>query len=79
MFVGHDYQPGKRALRFMTTIGASRDTNVHLKSDTTREEFVRFREDRDATLTPPRLFLPSVQRNVNAGILPEPVPARKAA
>jgi glyoxylase-like metal-dependent hydrolase (beta-lactamase superfamily II) len=70
VFVGHDYQPGGRALRFETTIGASKAANVQLRGETTREEFVRLRESRDATLAPPRLLLPSVQLNVNGGRLP---------
>jgi glyoxylase-like metal-dependent hydrolase (beta-lactamase superfamily II) len=72
VFVGHDYQPGQRPLRFETTIGASKHANVQLKNETTREEFVRFRKERDATLQAPRLLFPSVQLNVNAGKLPPP-------
>lgn len=72
VFVGHDYQPGQRALRFATTIGASKAANIQLKAETTREEFVRFRNERDATLKAPRLLFPSVQLNVNAGRLPTP-------
>ncbi len=72
VFVGHDYQPGERALRFMTTIGASKRANIHLKTETTRADFVRFRNARDATLQVPRLLFPSVQINVNAGKLPAP-------
>lgn len=72
VFVGHDYLPAGRALRFATTIGASKRLNVQLKAETSREDFVRFRKERDATLEAPRLLLPSVQLNVNAGRLPEP-------
>ncbi|MBK6695961.1 MAG: MBL fold metallo-hydrolase [Myxococcales bacterium] len=72
VFVGHDYQPGQRALRFATTIGASMAANIQLKAETTREEFVRFRNERDRTLKAPRLLFPSVQLNVNAGRLPTP-------
>lgn len=78
VFVGHDYQPGKRPLRFVTTIGASCGSNVHLRHDTTRDEFIRLREARDLTLTPPRLFFPSVQHNVNAGLAPVDAAARAA-
>lgn len=67
VFVGHDYQPNDRPLRFETTIGASKRANVQLRAETTQEEFVRFREARDKTLAPPRLIFPSVQLNVNAG------------
>lgn len=72
VFVGHDYQPGGRPLRFETTIGASKRSNVQLKADTSRQGFVEFRQARDATLKPPRLIFPSVQLNVDAGRLPEP-------
>ena len=70
VFVGHDYQPNGRALRFETTIGASKSANVQLRADTPREQFVSFRKTRDAGLKAPRLLLPSVQVNVNAGLLP---------
>lgn len=73
VFVGHDYQPNGRALRFETTIGAEKRSNVQLTATTTRADYVRFREERDRGLTPPRLLLPSVQVNIDAGRLP---PAR---
>ncbi|MFO0601714.1 MAG: MBL fold metallo-hydrolase [Polyangiales bacterium] len=70
VFVGHDYQPGGRGLRFETTVGASKRENVQLRAETSREEYVRFRKTRDASLAAPRLLFPSVQVNVNAGLLP---------
>lgn len=72
VFVGHDYQPGGRPLAYETTIGESRSTNKQLKAETTREEYIRFRTERDAQLSAPRLLLPSVQVNIDAGRLPEP-------
>lgn len=72
VFVGHDYQPGQRELRFATTIGVSKRANIQLRTGTTREDFVRFRKERDATLKAPHLLFPSVQLNVNAGKLPPP-------
>ncbi|MDO9017288.1 MAG: MBL fold metallo-hydrolase [Deltaproteobacteria bacterium] len=72
VFVGHDYQPGERPLRFETTIGASKRGNVQLRADTPKADYVAFRRGRDATLAAPRLLLPSVQVNVNAGVLPKP-------
>jgi len=72
VFVGHDYQPGGRALRFESTVGAEKRGNVHLAESTTRDEFVRLRRARDATLEPPRLLFPSVQVNIDAGRLPRP-------
>jgi glyoxylase-like metal-dependent hydrolase (beta-lactamase superfamily II) len=72
VFVGHDYQPGGRELKWETTIGESRTENVHLRADTTREEFVAFRTSRDATLAPPKLIFQSLQVNAAAGVLPAP-------
>ncbi|MDH5492698.1 MAG: MBL fold metallo-hydrolase [Myxococcales bacterium] len=72
LFVGHDYQPGGRELRYETTVGSSKAGNKQLKGETSREEFVRFRTERDATLQAPRLLLPSVQINVDAGRMPTP-------
>ncbi|MEL6547015.1 MAG: MBL fold metallo-hydrolase [Myxococcota bacterium] len=72
VFVGHDYQPGGRALAYETSIGESKHSNVHLRVDTTEEEFVRFRTSRDRTLSAPTLLFQSVQVNVDAGRLPDP-------
>jgi glyoxylase-like metal-dependent hydrolase (beta-lactamase superfamily II) len=72
VFVGHDYQPGGRELRYETTIGEQKRTNKQLKANTTREEFVRFRKERDATLSLPTLLFQSVQVNIEAGRLPDP-------
>ncbi|MCP4803857.1 MAG: MBL fold metallo-hydrolase [Proteobacteria bacterium] len=72
LFVGHDYQPGGRELAYQTSVGESKKTNEHVRSNTTKEEFVGFRTTRDAALSVPRLILPSLQVNIRAGKLPEP-------
>lgn len=71
VFVGHDYQPGGREVKYETTIGASKDHNPQLTAGTTKEQFVKFRNERDAKLAPPRLIYQSVQVNADAGRLPE--------
>lgn len=70
VFVGHDYQPNGRELRFETTIGASKRENVHLKEETKRCDYITFREARDKTLCEPKLLVPSLRVNINAGKLP---------
>jgi len=70
VFVGHDYQPGGRELRWETTIGKSKANNPQLRADTSEEAFVTMRQERDATLKAPRLLFQSVQVNVDAGRLP---------
>ena len=70
VFVCHDYGPGGREVAFETTIGAQKRNNIHVRIDTTEEEFVRLRTQRDATLAVPALLLPSIQVNIRAGELP---------
>lgn len=70
VFVGHDYQPGGRALAFTTTIGEERERNSQLREDTRAEDYIAMRNARDKTLAAPRLLLPSVQVNIDAGRLP---------
>ena len=72
VFVGHDYQPNGRELRYQTTIGQSKKLNPQLNESTPQLDFVTFRQNRDATLQAPRLLFPSVQVNINAGLLPGP-------
>lgn len=74
MFVCHDYSPGGREPRCETTVAAQRDSNIHVRADTTEQEFVAMRRARDATLDMPNLILPSVQVNIRAGHLPPPDP-----
>lgn len=70
VFVGHDYMPNDRELRYETTIGESKTSNIQLKATTSEAEYVQFREARDKTLKAPRLLLPSIQVNIDAGHLP---------
>ncbi len=66
IFVGHDYQPDGRPLRYQTTVGEQKRSNIHLKQSTSKDEFVKFREARDKTLSAPRLLDPSLDWNLGA-------------
>ena len=71
MFMCHDYKaPGRDSYEWETTVGDEKRSNIHVKAGTTREEFIKMREARDATLDMPKLILPSVQVNMRAGELP---------
>jgi len=70
LFICHDYGPGGRAIAWETTIGEQRENNIHVGSGKTREEFIRFRTERDAQLAMPRLIIPSLQVNMRAGEIP---------
>lgn len=74
LFVGHDYPPAGRTWRSMTTVGSAKEMNVQLPVAMPKATFVEKRTARDRTLSPPRLLYPSVQVNINAGLLPEPKP-----
>lgn len=71
VYTGHDYQPQGRELKYESTIGEQKAHNIQLKEETTQEEFVKFRTERDAVLEAPRLLLPSIQVNIDAGHLPQ--------
>lgn len=70
VFVGHDYSPNGREMKYETTIGESKKNNIQLKANTSESEYIQFREARDKTLKAPRLLLPSIQVNIDAGHLP---------
>lgn len=70
VFVGHDYRPGGRDLRFQTSIKISKEKNIHIKSETTQTDYVQFRIERDKTLPAPKLLTPSLIVNIQGGVLP---------
>lgn len=70
LFLCHDYKaPGRDEFQWETKVADQR-RNVHLAACVTEDEFVRMREERDATLSTPKLLLPSIQVNIRAGRLP---------
>ena len=71
IFVGHDYMPNGRDLKFESSVGEEKQNNIHLKGNSEEQEFVSFRQSRDKTLNAPRLLLPSIQININGGHLPD--------
>jgi glyoxylase-like metal-dependent hydrolase (beta-lactamase superfamily II) len=70
-FVGHDYAPNGREIKWETTLGEEKKSNKMLREETLRNDFTTARDARDATLPPPKLLLPSIQINMRAGHLPE--------
>jgi glyoxylase-like metal-dependent hydrolase (beta-lactamase superfamily II) len=72
VYVCHDYAPGGRELRYQTTIGEQKATNIHVRPSVPLVDYVALRRARDATLEMPALLLPAIQVNIRAGELPEP-------
>lgn len=72
LYMCHDYQPGGREVKFVSTVAEQRESNIHVHNGMTESEFVAMRTARDAKLDMPVLILPSVQVNMRAGHFPEP-------
>lgn len=70
LFMCHDYGPGGRAIAWETTVAEQKEANIHVGQGKTREEFVKFRTERDAQLAMPKLIIPSLQVNMRAGEVP---------
>ena len=71
LFMCHDYAPGGRDYAWETTVADEKASNIHVGEGKTRDEFIKFRTERDATLDMPRLIIPSLQVNMRAGEVPK--------
>ncbi len=71
LFMCHDYAPGGREIKWETTVADEKAHNIHVGQGKTKDEFVKFRTERDAQLDMPRLILPSLQVNMRAGEVPK--------
>jgi glyoxylase-like metal-dependent hydrolase (beta-lactamase superfamily II) len=72
IYLCHDYPEEKnRNIIFKTTVKEQRENNIQIKDGISLEEYVNFRNKRDATLDLPTYIFPSVQINGNAGDLVE--------
>lgn len=76
LFMCHDYGPGGREIQWETTVAAEKAQNIHVGAGASREDFIKFRTERDATLAVPRLIIPSLQVNMRAGEIPKDAAGR---
>ncbi len=70
LFMCHDYGPNGRDIKWETTVCDEKAHNIHVGGGKSKEEFVKFRTERDAQLDMPKLIIPSLQVNMRAGQLP---------
>lgn len=71
IWTGHDYPPeGRKPAPFMT-VKQHKESNKHVMTGRSRDEFVEMRKRRDAALGAPRLLHQSLQINVRGGKLPQ--------
>jgi glyoxylase-like metal-dependent hydrolase (beta-lactamase superfamily II) len=73
VFLCHDYKaPNRDEFVWETTMLAEKTGNVHIHEGVSEDDFVAMRTQRDATLSKPKLILPSIQVNMRGGRMPEP-------
>jgi glyoxylase-like metal-dependent hydrolase (beta-lactamase superfamily II) len=71
LFIGHDYPDEGADPQCEATVAEHKARNKHLKGGTTKEAFVKLRDERDATLALPQRMLAALQVNIRGGRLPE--------
>lgn len=72
LYLCHDYPPNGRDYQSHVSVLSQKQNNIHVKQGISKDDFIKMRTTRDKNLPMPRLILPSVQVNINAGKLPEP-------
>ncbi|MGY9042264.1 MAG: MBL fold metallo-hydrolase [Rhodobacterales bacterium] len=70
LFMCHDYGPNGRSIQWETTVLEQKNNNIHVGKDKTRDDFIKFRTERDAQLAMPKLIIPALQVNMRAGEVP---------
>lgn len=72
LFIGHDYgAEGRDQPAWEATVAQHKAQNKHVKSGTTKDAYVKTRQERDATLSLPDRMLAALQINLRAGQLPD--------
>ena len=71
LFLCHDYPASGADPVSAVPLAESRKHNIHVNETSRREEFIAMRQKRDAGLPMPRLILPSLQVNIQAGSAPQ--------
>ncbi|AKI00196.1 Zn-dependent hydrolase, glyoxylase [Hoeflea sp. IMCC20628] len=73
LFVGHDYGTDERSdPEWESTVSQQRRENTHIAGDTSKDAYIKLREQRDQTLGLPDRMLHVLQMNLRAGRSPEP-------
>lgn len=70
LFTGHDYKPGGREGRWLSTVAEQKALNKHVDGQD-EQSFVKMRMQRDCTLPMPKLILAALQVNIAGGRLPD--------
>ncbi len=71
LYLCHDYPPESREACASIRVELQKKNNIHCRAGISKLQFVEVRRQRDETLAPPKLLLPSLQINIRAGFLPD--------
>lgn len=71
LFMCHDYGPNGRDIAWETSVADEKAHNIHVGGGKTRDDFIKFRTERDAQLDMPKLIIPSLQVNMRGGEVPK--------
>lgn len=69
VYTGHDYPPDRDAMPCVT-VAEQKQKNKHIKEGTSKDDYIKWRVERDGTLNEPKLIHPSLQVNSRGGRLP---------
>jgi glyoxylase-like metal-dependent hydrolase (beta-lactamase superfamily II) len=72
LYLCHDYPPNDRQPQAWYGSKQQQQNNIHLRQGISKSEFVKMRNARDKKLNQPRLIIPSIQINIDAGRFPQP-------
>ena len=72
LYLCHDYPPNDRDPQAWYSSKEQQQNNIHLNKGVSKNDFIKMRDARDKKLNQPRLIIPSIQVNIDAGRFPEP-------
>ncbi|MCO7224156.1 MBL fold metallo-hydrolase [Pleionea sp. CnH1-48] len=70
LFMCHDYPPQGGDARHLVSVLQQKNENKQIRKDTSKEDYIQAREQRDQELAVPKLLYPALQVNICAGHLP---------
>ena len=71
IYVCHDYPKAGEKESCLSTVKEQRDKNIMINHNISKESYTEKRNARDKTLSVPKLILPSIQKNLRSGRLPQ--------
>jgi len=67
LYFGHDYAPGGRGIKFKSSIGEEKKSNIQISNTTSLEDFILKRDNSDKLIGGPSFLFQSLQVNINGG------------